>query len=91
MVEIFYILAKTVAISLELVSIGMIVRMLIPFFLDPNESRLYAIAFFLTEPFIIPVRAAMVRLNIGQDSPIDWAFTITYIIIWLLGSLLPAI
>ena len=91
MVEFFYILAKTVAISLELVSIGMIVRMLIPFFLDPNESRLYAIAFFLTEPFIIPVRAAMVRLNIGQDSPIDWAFTITYIIIWLLGSLLPAI
>ena len=91
MVEIFYILAKTVAISLELVSIGMIVRMLIPFFLDPNESRLYARAFFLTEPFIIPVRAAMVRLNIGQDSPIDWAFSIAYILIWLLKNLLPAI
>ena len=83
--------ARLIRILIEAVSLAMIVRMLIPFFLDPNESRLYAIAFFLTEPFIIPVRAAMVRLNIGQDSPIDWAFTITYIIIWLLGSLLPAI
>ena len=91
MEEIFYILAKTVSIVMEVVSFAMIIRMLLPFFVDPNESRLYAIAFYVTEPFILPVRAAMVRLNIGQDSPIDWAFSITYIILWLLSSLLPAI
>lgn len=76
---------------MEVVSFAMIIRMLLPFFVDPNESRLYVLAFFITEPFIIPVRAIMVRLNIGQDSPIDWAFSITYIILWLLSSLLPAI
>jgi hypothetical protein len=65
--------------------------MLLPFFVDPMESRAYAISCLLTEPFIIPVRALMVKLNIGQDSPIDWAFSITYIIIWLLGNLLPSI
>lgn len=91
MQEIFYILAKTVAIALEIASLGMLVRMILPFFVDPNESRLFAISFFVTEPFVIPVRAVMVRLNIGQDSPIDWAFSITYIIIWLIGGLLPAI
>ncbi|MBO7196994.1 MAG: YggT family protein [Clostridia bacterium] len=91
MEEIFYILAKTVSIVMEVVSFAMIIRMLLPFFVDPNESRLYVLAFFITEPFIIPVRAIMVRLNIGQDSPIDWAFSITYIILWLLSSLLPAI
>lgn len=91
MQEIFYILAKTVALVLDVVSFAMIARMLLPFFTDPMESRIYAIACFMTEPFIVPVRAFMVKFNIGQDSPIDWAFSITYILIWLLGSLLPAI
>ena len=91
MQEIFYIIAKTVSLVLDVVSFAMIIRMLLPFFTDPTESRAYAITCFVTEPFIAPVRAIMVRLNIGQDSPIDWAFSFTYIIIWLLGSLLPAI
>lgn len=76
---------------IEVVSFTMIARMLLPFFTDPNESRLYAISFCITEPFIIPVRELMVRLNIGQDSPIDWAFSVTYILLWLLSILLPAI
>ena len=91
MQEIFYIIAKTIAIILEVVSFAMIVRMILPFFVDPMENRIYLISSFITEPFIAPVRAVMVMLNVGQDSPIDWAFSITYIIIWLLGGLLPAI
>lgn len=91
MQEFFYIIAKTVAITLEVVSFAMIVRMILPFFIDPMDSRIYAISCYVTEPFIAPVRAIMVRLNIGQDSPIDWAFSFTYIIIWLLSSMLPAI
>lgn len=91
MQEFFYIIAKTVSIVLEVVSFAMIIRMLLPIFIDPTESRIYAITCFVTEPFIAPVRAIMVRLNIGQDSPIDWAFSITYILIWLLSGLLPAI
>lgn len=91
MQEFFYIIAKTVSIALEVVSFAMIIRMLLPIFIDPTESRIYAITCFVTEPFIAPVRAVMVRLNIGQDSPIDWAFSITYILIWLLSGLLPAI
>ncbi|MBQ7326252.1 MAG: YggT family protein [Clostridia bacterium] len=91
MQEFFYIIAKTVSIALEVVSFAMIIRMLLPIFIDPTESRIYAITCFVTEPFIAPVRAIMVRLNIGQDSPIDWAFSITYILIWLLSGLLPAI
>jgi len=33
----------------------------------------------------------MIMFNIGQDSPIDWSFSITYILIWLLQTFLPAI
>lgn len=91
MEEILFILAKTVSVVLDVVSIAMIARMILPFFVDPNESRAYAICFYVTEPFITPVRAVMVHFNIGQDSPIDWAFSITYLLIWLISCLLPAI
>ena len=91
MQEIFYILAKSVAIALEVASFAMIIRMILPFFIEPTESRLYVISFCVTEPFIIPVRAAMEKLNIGQDSPIDWAFFVTYILMTILGSMMPVI
>jgi hypothetical protein len=45
----------------------------------------------VTEPFIIPVRALLFRLNIGQDSPIDWAFSLTYILIYIVQLFLPVI
>ena len=79
------------AISLEVVSVTMLLRMILSFFVDPMENRLYLLTCYITEPFIAPVRAIMFYLNIGQDSPIDWAFSITYMLIWLLSSLLPAI
>ena len=79
------------AISLEVVSVTMLLRMILSFFVDPMENRLYLLTCYITEPFIAPVRAIMFYLNIGQDSPIDWAFSITYMLIWLLGSILPAI
>ena len=91
MIEVIYILAKMVSITLSIVSVAMLVRMILPWFVDPMESRIYELAFLVTEPFVLPVRAFMVKFNIGQDSPIDWAFSITYILIWLLQNLLPAI
>lgn len=89
--EILYIFAKTVSVILGVVSVAMLVRMILPWFVDPMDSRAYAVSCYFTEPFIAPVRAVMVNLNIGQDSPIDWAFSITYILIWLLRNLLPSI
>ena len=86
-----YIIAKTISVILSVVSYAMLARMILPWFVDPMENRLYEIVCLVTEPFITPVRAVMFMLNIGQDSPIDWSFTITYILIWLLQSLLPAI
>ena len=91
MIEILFIIAKTISIILDVVSLGMLVRMIIPWFTDPMNSRLYTLSAFITEPFVAPIRGLLVQLNIGQDSPIDWAFSIAYIIIWLLRNLLPAI
>jgi hypothetical protein len=37
------------------------------------------------------VRFLLFKLNIGQDSPIDWSFFATYLIMSVASMLLPAI
>jgi len=87
-IEIF---AKTIALILQVVSISMLLRMILPFFLDVEESRIYALTCCISEPFVAPIRMIMVKLNIGQNSPIDWAFFVTYLVLWILKAILPTI
>ena len=88
---ILYLIAKTVSIILGLVMVSMIARMLLPIFVDAEGNTVYTLACLISEPFITPARAILLHLNIGQDSPIDWAFFLTYLILSLLRSAFPAI
>lgn len=90
-IEFLYIIAKTVSVILGVVSFAMLVRFVLGLFVDPMESRAYEISCYFTEPFIAPIRGLMMYFDIGQDSPIDWAFSITYLLIIILRSILPAI
>ena len=91
METVFFIIAKTISIILDIAYFGMLARMLLPLFLNVEESRLYAIAFAVTEPFVAPVRFIMFKLNIGQNSPVDWSFFVASLLIYVLKMLLPAI
>jgi len=88
---VFLILAKTVSVMLDAVYIAMLARMILPFFVNPEENRLYALSLLITEPVIIPVRFLMVKLNIGQNSPVDWSFFVTAILLSVIQSVLPVI
>lgn len=83
-------MAKTVSVTISVVTSVMLLRVILSLISGP-ESRLYALTCLVTEPFIVPVRAVMYKLNIGQNSPIDWSFSITYFILVLLEGLLPVI
>ena len=85
------IFARTIGLILQLVSFSMLLRMILPFIFNPEESRLYALAYCISEPFIAPVRFVMVKMNVGQNSPIDWSFFVTYILIWVIEGLLPIV
>lgn len=85
------IFARTVSLTLSVVSLAMLLRMLVSFFIYDEESRLLRLLAMITEPFIVPVRALLVRFNIGQDSPIDWSFSLTYILIALVQMFLPVL
>jgi len=83
--------SKCISLLLSVVSLCMLVRMLLSFFPSLEEGRIGAFVAIVTEPFIIPVRTILYRLRIGQDSPIDWAFSLTYILIYIVQLFLPAV
>lgn len=85
------IFARTVSLILQVVSFSMLLRMLLPLFIDAEESRFYALTCYISEPFIAPIRLIMVKLNVGQNSPIDWAFFVTYFVLWILELILPVL
>ena len=88
---ILLIFSKCISLLLSAVSICMLVRMIMSFFPSLEGGKVGAFVAIVTEPFIIPVRAVLYRLNIGQDSPIDWAFSLTYILIYIVQLFLPVV
>ena len=91
MTAILFIFAKCISLLLSAVSLCMLVRMILSFFPAFQESRVAIFVTIVTEPFIIPVRALLYRFGIGQNSPIDWSFSLTYILIYIVQLFLPVV
>ncbi len=91
METVFYILAKSVSVAIDVISLSMMVRAFLPLFADVEESSLYMLSVAITEPFVAPIRFVMERLGIGLNTPIDMGFLASYIILCILDLLLPAI
>ncbi len=90
METVFYVFAKAVEIYLGLVSIAMFLRIILQFFAS-EDNVLLKLSIVVSEPFIIPVRFIMAKLGIGQNSPLDIPFFITYLILAILQTILPII
>ena len=87
---VFYIVAKVVSVGISALSLAMFLRVILQFFVaDDNKFIIFCYA--VTEPFIIPIRVIMEKLNVGQNSPIDIPFFIAYIFITILQMLLPIV
>ena len=88
---IFHFIAVFIAATLDFVSLAMIIRMIFSLFMPGEDNRFSIFLACITEPFITPVRFLMVKFNILQNSPIDWSFTVSYLIIVLLRYALPVL
>ena len=86
-----YLLAKSVDILLGAVAFAMIVRMLLPLFTDAENNKLYIFCVYISEPFIVPFRFLLWKLNIGQNLPIDLSFTVAYMALVIIRLFLPVI
>ncbi len=87
----FYIIAKAVEIFLSLISLAMLLRVVLQFFVDVEENKLFAICLVVSETFVIPFRMVMAKFNIGQDTPIDLPFMVAYIALAAITTFLPVI
>lgn len=84
-------IAKLISVGIDIISFAMIGRALLPLIVDTTESKIYLFTLYLTEPIVAPVRFLMEKFNILQGSPIDWSFTVSYILLILIGGFLPVI
>lgn len=91
MITIVYIIAKTVQVILSIASVAMLLRVILPFFVEPESSRVYILCALITEPFIVPVRVVMAKFGVGENSIIDWPFFVGYLLLSFLNTILPAI
>lgn len=89
METLFLIIGRTLSVWLGAVSYAMLARMLLPLFVNPEESRIYRVTYAISEPAILPVRAVMAKMDVGQNSLFDIPFTVTYFIILIVRMFLP--
>lgn len=87
---VFYIVAKVVSIGISALSLAMFLRVILQFFVA-EDNKFIIFCYAVTEPFIIPIRVIMEKLNVGQNSPIDIPFFVAYIFITILQMLLPIV
>ena len=85
-----YTVSASVQIFLEVLLYAMFFRAILSWFLSP-ESPILRFLMIITEPFILPFRFILVKLNLLQDSPIDFSSLIAYLVIMLVSYALPII
>ena len=77
-----YLLETFTVIILSMVFFALGIRSVLSWLME-EETKFENFIVFITEPFIMPVRALMARFNILQDSPIDFSLMITSVILML--------
>ncbi len=87
--RLIFIIAKTVHILIFTTESLMIIRMLLSLF--AFEGIIYDVIFYLTEPFIVPVRYIIGIFVNTENFPIDISFMISYLFLIFLDSFLPSI
>ncbi len=80
MAALIFIFRSFVNILLSAVLFAMAIRIILSLFVE-EDNKLLNFLYAFTEPFIMPVRAVMERFNILQNSPIDFSYLITHILL----------
>jgi uncharacterized protein YggT (Ycf19 family) len=87
----FYLIAKLISIWLSAVLWSMLGRVILQFFLNPEESRIILFLTCISEPFIMPFRAILAKFNLFQNIPLDMPFILAYIVYSTVQVMLPII
>lgn len=89
--NLFYFFRQCVFVLLSVLDLTMIVRA-VTSWLDPTgESKVFEIAYLITEPFILPFRALCDRFHWFEGVPFDIPFLMTWLTLSVIDTLLTAL
>lgn len=90
MAELIVILTSTVAVFVTALSYLILARVLLQFFTS-EESAVFQFCYAVTEPVVSPVRKALQRIDTLADSPMDFSYLTTFILLTIIRFFLPPI
>lgn len=82
-----YLVQQTVIVCLDVLQIAFLIRMLCSLFDPTGEGKLSSLLFVITEPFIMPLRLLFEKMHWFENSPLDFAFFFTVLLIGMLQSI----
>lgn len=86
--EVSYVLIRFVVIFLNVLSLAMLVRAVLSWFMQDGENAIVNFLYVMTEPIVMPLRLLCNALNWFQGVPIDMPYLITMIILSISSTLL---
>lgn len=72
----------------KLISVCMFIRAILSWFDVNMNNPLIKLLFVITEPVVQPVRKLFVKLNWFQNMPIDLSFSATFLILFVLETVI---
>jgi len=88
--ELIAVLTSTVAVFVTALSYLILARVLVQVFSD-EESKTYQFCYALTEPVVAPVRSVLSRIDALSESPLDFSYLATFILLSIVRLMLPTI
>lgn len=85
------IIARVVSLALTVTSYAMALRMILPLFVEPENSKIYIFTCILSEPVVAPVRAVMSAFGFDNSMPFDLALPTAYFLLFIIQLFLPTI
>lgn len=83
-----YVVVRCVVLFIDVISVAMIVRAILSWFIPDGQSGISGFLYVVTEPVIAPIRAICERFGWFQGIPLDIPFFITAISLSLLSMFL---
>ena len=74
-------------VFLSVVETAMFIRAILSWFMI-DGGKIMGFLYAITEPFIAPIRALLVKMNWLQGTPIDFSFMITFLLLSIVSLFL---
>lgn len=86
--QMLYVVVATVQTFISFLMMLLFLRALLGFFAE-EDSKLLVFSSIVTEPVVAPVRTLLSKIPALEDSPIDFSFMATYLILIIVRYALP--